>query len=129
MVFVNFSTTSAGQIARRSLGNARSIKRRRVRLDGRLKPAQEIKRRVGTYRKAIGEAAREPLVLARVVELCEIETLVAQLRADVLNGEIKGAIVATLFELTRLTNTASRLRESLGLNAEPPDGDEAWWRR
>ena len=63
------------------------------------------------------------------VELCEIETLVAQLRADVLNGEIKGAIVATLFELTRLTNTASRLRESLGLNAEPPDGDEAWWRR
>jgi hypothetical protein len=65
--------------------------------------------------------AADPLVAFRIVELSEIDVLVAQLRADALNGEIKGSVVAALFELTRLSNTAARLRESLGLNAKPPE--------
>lgn len=123
MVNLNFSTTAAGQLARRSFGNRRSIQRRRVRIDGRLKPGQEIKRRVATYRKALGQAARDPLVLARIVELSELETLTAKVRADVLNGEVAGSVWSVLFELNRFTNTIGRLRQSLGLNAAPSDAD------
>jgi hypothetical protein len=119
MADLHFSTTAAGQIARRSLGNRRSIQRRHVRIDGRLRPAQEIKRRVKAYWKALGGVSKDALVRARVQELCEIETLVAQLRADALNGDFNGAVVALLFETTRLTNTANRLRDQLGLNAKP----------
>jgi hypothetical protein len=119
VVDLNFSTTAAGQIARRSLGNRRSVQRRLVRLDGRLKPAQEIKSRVATYRKVIGQAARDPLVLARIVEVAELETLTAQIRADVLNGEVAGSVWSVLTELTRFTNTIARLRQGLGLNTEP----------
>jgi hypothetical protein len=119
LVDLHFSTTAAGQIARRSIGNARTIKRRRVRIDGRLKPGLEIKRRIQAYAKAIGPAAHAPFTRARIQEVCEIETLVAQLRADALNGEIKGDVRAFLFELTRLTNTSDRLRHRLGLIGTP----------
>jgi hypothetical protein len=113
-VNINLPTTASGQIARRTIGNRRSIQRRRVRLDGRLKPAQEIKRRVAICWKALGGVSSDALIRARVTELYEIETLVAQLRADALNGEIQGSVIAALFELNRLTNTANRMRDKLG---------------
>jgi hypothetical protein len=121
VVNINLPTTASGQIARRTIGNRRSTQRRRVRLDGRLKPAQEIKRRVAVCWKALGGVSSDALVRARVTELCEIETLVAQLRADALNGEIQGSVIAALFELNRLTNTANRMRDKLGLGAPPSD--------
>jgi hypothetical protein len=99
------------------MGTDRSVKRRHVRIDGRYKPAIEIKRRVKQYRQAIGQGARDPLVLARIHELCELEVLTSELRAAGLRGETFSR--NDLFELVRLTNTANRLRLGLGLLVEP----------
>jgi hypothetical protein len=77
---LNFSTTAAGQLARRYTGTKRSVQRRRVRLDGRFRFSKDIKRRFRIYASALGEAAYEPAIKVRLIELCELEVLAARLR-------------------------------------------------
>jgi hypothetical protein len=124
LVDIHFSTTAAGQVARRYLGNGRSVKRRHVRIDGRYKPAIEIKRRIAAYSRAIGIAAKNPLIKERVIELAELETLVAELRARILRGEDIGRFATD--QIVRFTNSARYMRESLGLNARPDGLEEEY---
>jgi hypothetical protein len=93
------------------------VKRRRARIDGRFKPAIEIRHRIAVYSRAIGRAAKDPLTKARIAELAELEVLTSELRAAGLRGELRGSF--ELFHLSRFSNSCVRLRASLGLNAEP----------
>jgi hypothetical protein len=97
------------------MGNQQSVKRRRVRIDGRYKPAQEVKRRVAAYRKQLG--GLDEVTRQRVTELAELEVVCSELRASILRGEHIG--VFAMDQIGRLHNTCCRLRTSLGLNSEP----------
>jgi hypothetical protein len=123
MVNLNFSTTQAGQTARKYLRTPRSVRRRHHRIDGRVRAAQAIKLKVHQYTRAIGAAAKDPLTKARIAELAELEVLTSELRAAGLRGEKVNTF--DLYQLTRFTNTINRLRESLGLNAAPSDESES----
>ena len=116
MTTLDFPTRRSAQLARLSFADKHAGKRRRVRIDGRSSQAVQIRRRIEGYAKALGAAAVEPFVRVRLQELAEIEVLTSQLRVNGLNG--KGV---DLFELTRLTNVANRLRRSLGLSDRPPE--------
>jgi hypothetical protein len=114
-------TTASGQLAHRLIGSKRSLQRKSVRIDGRSTAGKQIRALIKTYSAAIGEAAREPLTMARIRELSEIEVLCARVRADAINGKVQGSVWGMMFELGRMTNTASRLRDKLGLSAVPAD--------
>ncbi len=118
-MLLHFPTRRASIAARKSLGRSDSIsaaKRRGfVRLDGRSAQAVAIRKRIATYAKAIGEAAGEPAVKARITELAQLETLALRLRLDSLAGRD-----VDLTELNRLVRTTDRLRRSLRLSEPPP---------
>jgi hypothetical protein len=119
VVSLDFPTRRSAQIARSTFADKAASKRRRVKVDGRSWQAVAIRKRLKAYAMAIGEAADSPAVRARILELCELEVLVAQLRANSLKGEPVDP--QFLFELTRMTNSCNRLRHSLGLSDRPPE--------
>jgi hypothetical protein len=114
--YLSFSTTQSGQSARRFLGTRRTQKRRRVRVDGRSRCAQQIKYKLALYTKQLG-GIKDPLVKSRLLELVELEVLTSEMRARGLRGEALNTF--DLYQLTRFTNTIARLRAGLGLAAEP----------
>lgn len=128
MVDLHYSASQGGITGTKYLRDARSYRRRIVRIDGRSRTYQAIKYRVHQYSRAIGKAASDPLMRSRIVELAELEVLTSELRAAGLRGEKVNNF--DLYQLSRLGNSCVRLRESLGLNADPsaPD-DDAWWRK
>jgi len=128
VVDLHFSTAQGGTTATKYLRNPRSYRRRYARVDGRSRACQAIKLKVHQYSRAIGAAAKDPLTRSRVLELAELEVLTSELRAAGLRGEKINNF--DLYQLTRFTNTIARLREGLGLNAEPSEPDAAaWWRK
>jgi hypothetical protein len=116
VVSLDFPTRRSAQIARSTFADKAATKRRRVKIDGRSWQAVAIRKRLKAYATAIGEAADKPAVRARIQELCELEVLCAQLRANGLKGE-----PLDLFQLGRMTNSCNRLRTSLGLCDRPPE--------
>jgi hypothetical protein len=120
VISLQFPTRRSARIARRLLaGNGivrAPLQQRAVRIDGRSAQAVAIRRRIASYRQALGAAAVEPFVKTRIQELAELEVLTAQLRANALAGE-----PVDLFELNRMTNACNRLRRSLGLSDKPPE--------
>jgi hypothetical protein len=120
---LHFPSRRSAQVARRSFNghtrgrvpHARGSYNNRVRIDGRSAIARDIRRRLEGYAKQLGKAASEPSVKARLLELCEIETLTAQLRRDSLNGRD-----IDLLAVSRFVGLAKRLRESLRLDSPPP---------
>jgi hypothetical protein len=115
---LHFNTTQSGQTARKYLGTSRTVKRRRVRVDGRTRCWQQVKYKVAQYSRALGDhRAKDPLTKARIVELAELEVLTAEMRARGLRGEDLGSF--DLQQLSRFTNSIARLRAGLGL-VEPP---------
>jgi hypothetical protein len=112
---LSFPTTQSGATARKYLGTRRTQNRKRVRVDGRTRCAQQIKYKLALYSKQLG-GIKDPLMKLRLLELVELEVLTSEMRARGLKGEV-GSF--DLFQLNRFTNTIARLRAGLGLAAEP----------
>jgi hypothetical protein len=113
---LRFPNDQSGATARKYLGTRRTQNRKRVRVDGRTRCAQQIKYRLALYSKQLGGVVKDPLVKTRLLELCELEVLTSEMRAR----GLKGAVTSfDLFQLNRFTNTIARLRTGLGLAAEP----------
>jgi signal transduction protein with GAF and PtsI domain len=111
MVALALPTKDSARLAHRSLRNGRWI----ARIDGRSSAAKAVRKLERAYRAQVANAD-DPLVSRRIRELCELEVLLAALRAEGLRGAPDPAGT-----VPRYANLIARQRAALGLGVEPSD--------